>query len=392
MANLPMDIVNDVFLRLPATTLVRCRVLSKHCFSLIDSSDFVASHLKRTLETGDHLMILLRSPRLLRTVYLDAPDKISDVEHPLQTDGSTEVFGSVNGLVGLTNSPVDLALFNPSTRKIHRLPIEPIDFPEHSISRENVFYGLGYDSVSDDYKVVRMVQSKDRGIERFGYPFEVKVFSLKRNRWKRIREVQILFIHFYYRFLYPSGNGVLAGNSLHWILPRRQGLIAGNRIIRFDLASDDLGVLSFPQELYFEDNMEIGVLDGCLCFMCYSMFSHVEVWILREYQGKWSKFITVESYNFIRPLIYSKDRSKILMEINGEKLVWYDLASKSFETFVIKGCEGLQCSAEIVVSSLVMGCKGDPHRAQVKKMMQKGSKRWGYAHLYNVLSYLFLIP
>ncbi|CAF2119775.1 unnamed protein product [Brassica napus] len=388
MANLPMDIVNDVFLRLPATTLVRCRVLSKPCYSLIDSPDFIASHLKRTLETGDHLMILLRSPRLLRTVYLDAPDKISDVEHPLQTDGSTEVFGSVNGLVGLTNSPVDLALFNPSTRKIHRLPIEPIDFPEHSIARENVFYGLGYDSVSDDYKVVRMVQCKHKDGDG-GYPFEVKVFSLKRNRWKRIREVQILFIHFYYRFLYPSGNGVLAGNSLHWILPRRQGLIAGNRIIRFDLASDDLGVLSFPQELYFEDNMEMGVLDGCLCFMCYSMFSHVEVWILREYQGKWSKFITVESCNFIRPLIYSKDRIKILMEINGEKLVWYDLASKSFETFVIKGCEGLQCSAEIVVSSLVLGCKGDPHRAREKKMLQKGSKRWGYAHLYNVLSYLF---
>ncbi|CAH2078270.1 unnamed protein product [Thlaspi arvense] len=76
MAHLPMDIVHDLFLCLPATTLVRFRVLSKPCFSLIDSPDFVASHLNRTLETGDHVMVLLRSPRLLRTVYLDAPDKV----------------------------------------------------------------------------------------------------------------------------------------------------------------------------------------------------------------------------------------------------------------------------------------------------------------------------
>ncbi|KAF8118017.1 hypothetical protein N665_0006s0021 [Sinapis alba] len=361
MANLPSDIVNDVFHRLPATTLVRCRVLSKTCFSLIDSPDFIASHLKRTLETEEHLMILLRSSRRLRTVYLDALDKLSDVEHPLQTGGFTEVFGSVNGLIDF----------------------EPIDFPGPFFSREYVFYGLGYDSVTDDYKVVRMIQSKQEGDD--GYPFEIKVFSLKSNRWKRIHlhfEVQILFIYFYYHLLYRRGNGVLASNSLHWILPRSQGHIAFNTIIRFDLASDDLGVLSFPQDLYCEDDMDIGVLDGCLCLMCYSEFSHVDVWILREYQGEWSKFITVpkleivESFKFVRPLIYSKDRSKILLEVNNGKLVWFDLASKSFETLVIKGCDEGLCNAEIVVSSLVLGCKGDPRKdPEKKKMMQKGNKR-----------------
>ncbi|WZY80574.1 hypothetical protein YC2023_026958 [Brassica napus] len=384
--NMPMDVVNDLFLRLPATTLLRCRVLSKPCCSLIDSPDFIASHLKRTLETAEHLMILLQSPQLLRTVYLDAPNKLSDVEHPLQTGGVTEVFGSVNGVIGLTNSPLDLALFNPSTRKIHRLPIAPIDFPEHSISRENVFYGLGYDSVSDDYKVVRIIQSNDEGDEddeSFGYALEIKVFSLRSNKWKRIHllfEVQILFIYFYYDLLHRRGNGVLASNSLHWILPRTGGHTAFNTIIRFDLASDNLGVLNFPQDLYCEDDMDIGVLDGCLCLMCYSESSHVDVWILREYQGKWSKFITVPkpetvvSFEFVRPMIYSKDRSKILLELNNGKLVWFDLESKSFEALEIKGCEG-PCNAEIVVSSLVLGCNGDPCRAQEKKIMQESDNR-----------------
>ncbi|ESQ55120.1 hypothetical protein EUTSA_v10025396mg [Eutrema salsugineum] len=386
MAHLPMDIVNELFLRLPASSLVRFRLLSNPCFSLIDSPDFIASHLNRTLETGDHLMVLLRYPRLLRMVYLDAPDKVSDVEHPLQAGGFTDVFGSCNGLIGLTNSPTDMALFNPSTRKIHRLPIEPVDFPDCLITRKYVLYGLGYDSVNDDYKVVRIIQCKRKG--DCGYPLEIKVFSLKSNSWKRIYllfEVQLKFIYFYYHVLYRRGYGVLASNSLHWILPRRQGVIAINSIIRFDLASEEFDIVGIPKDLFYEDNFDLGVLDGCLCAMSYHEFTHVDVWIKREHQdeGSWTKLFKVKkpesvgSLDFMRPLLYSKDKSKVLLQINVGKLVWYDLASKSFETLGIKDCEG-SCSAELVVSSLVLGCKGDPRRARENKMMQKSNKRDGF--------------
>ncbi|XP_023634913.1 F-box protein At4g22390 isoform X2 [Capsella rubella] len=388
MAECPMDIINDLFLRLSAATLVRCRVLSKPCFSLIDSSDFVSSHLSRRLETGDHLMILLRGPRILRTVELDAPENVSDIDHPLQAGGFTEIFGSFNGVVGLCNSPLDMALFNPSTRKIHRLPIEPLDFPERHITREYVFYGLGYDSVNEDFKVVRMLQSKLKGgKENFGYRVEIKVFSLKKNSWKRVHllfEFMGLFIYFYYHLLPRRGFGVLANNHLHWILPRRQGLIAFNTIIRIDLAADELGVLSFPRELYTADNMDIGVLDGCVCLMGYDEISHVDVWILREYENirSWTKLFRVlkpecvESFDFVRPLLYSKDRSKILLEINDAKnLMWFDLETKSLTAV------GIECdssfTADILVSSLVLGCKGDPTEAQRRKdqMMQKSNKR-----------------
>ncbi|KAF3546578.1 hypothetical protein DY000_02000629 [Brassica cretica] len=310
MANLPMDTVANVFHRLPATTLVRCRVLSKPCCSLIDSPDFIASHLKRTLETEDHLMILLRT-------YLRLP------------------------------------LFNPSTRKIHRLPVEPIDFYERHITREYVFYGLGHDSVSDDYKVRIDLLSED---------------------------VEILFDNFYFHLLYRRGNGVLASNSLHWILIHNEGDIGMNTIIKFHLATEELGVVNFSHDVYVK-GMDIGVLDGCLCMMCYNEVRHADVWIMREYGGEWSKFVSVPqpesvvSFEFVRPLIYSKDRRKILLEINNGKLFWFDLGSKSLETLVIKGCESLPCNAEIVVSSLVLGCKGDSRRARENKMVQKGNKR-----------------
>uniref|UniRef100_A0A1J3IWC1 F-box protein n=1 Tax=Noccaea caerulescens TaxID=107243 RepID=A0A1J3IWC1_NOCCA len=387
MAHLPMDIISDLFILLPATTLVRCRVVSKPCFSLIDNPDFVASHLKRNVETGDHLMILLRAPRVLRTVYLDSPDnKVSDVDHPLQSGGFTEVFGSVNGLVGLTNSPVDMALFNPSTRKIHRLPIEPVEFPDRLITHKYVLYGLGYDLVNEDYKVVRMIQRKKvHHDDMVGY--EIKVFSLKRNSWKSVHlqfEVQIKFFYFYYHVLYRRQNGVQVRNSLNWILPRGNR-VAINTIIRLDLASEEFEFVFYPRDLFYENKMDLCVLDGCLCIMSYNELPHVDVWIKREYEpeGSWSKLFRVtkpegvESLDFVRPLMLSKDKSKVLLEINVGKLVWFDLASGSFETLGIKDCEG-SCSAEILVSSLVLGCKGDPHRAREKKMMHKSNNKDGF--------------
>ncbi|CAH2078269.1 unnamed protein product [Thlaspi arvense] len=267
-----------------------------------------------------------------------------------------------------------MALLNPSTRKIRRLPIEPVDFPVSLITPEFLFYGLGYDSVHEDYKVVRMIQyRKVKGDDLVSY--EIKVFSLKRNSWKRVKlllEIQMLFFYFYYHVLYRRGNGVQVGNGLHWILPRRHGVIAMNTIVRFDLASEEFGTIGFPRELFCEDRMDICALDGCLCAMGYHEFTHADVWIKRE---SWSKLFkvtkpeSVAALDFMRPMLYSKDRSKVLLEINIGKLVWFDLESRSFQTLGIKGCDDGSWSAEIVLSSLVLGCKGDPRRAREDKRM-----------------------
>uniref|UniRef100_A0A1J3HLB3 F-box protein CPR30 n=1 Tax=Noccaea caerulescens TaxID=107243 RepID=A0A1J3HLB3_NOCCA len=387
MTTVPMDIVNDLFLRLPAKSLVRFRALSKPCCQLINSPDFIASHLNRVLRTGDHLMILLRGALHLYTVDLDSLDTVSDVEHPMKRGGPTEVFGSCNGLIGLSNSPTDLAIFNPSTRQIHRLPPSPIDLPEGSTTRGYVFYGLGYDSVNDDYKIVRMVQFKRDSDDELGcsFPYEVKVFSLKKNSWKRIDSnfptIQLLF-YFYYHLLYRRGYGVLAGNSLHWVLPRRPGLIAFNIIIRFDLALEEFEIVRLPEAVMngeIDIQMDIGVLDGCLCLMCNYDQKHVDVWMMREYnvRDSWSKAFTVmkpksvKSFAYMRPLVYSKDRGKVLLEINNTKLVWFDVESKKLSTLRIKDCPS-SYSAEIVVSSLVLGCKGD--LANIKRRKEQRAK------------------
>ncbi|XP_010529479.1 PREDICTED: F-box protein CPR30-like [Tarenaya hassleriana] len=387
MATIPMDIVKDIFLRLPPKTLVRFRVLAKPYCDLIDSPDFIASHLDRTLRTNRHLMILLRGALHLYSVDLDSLDDVTDVELPMKTGGPTEVFGSCNGLVGLSNSPTDLALFNPSTRQIHQLPVSPVGLPEGSTIRGYVFYGFGYDSVNKDYKVVRMVQFKRDSDDELGhsFPYEVKVYSLKTNSWKRIETVPVMIqflFYFYYHLLFRRGYGVLAANNLHWVLPPRPGLVVGNSVIvRFDLVSEEFDKVPLPEAIGNYDSdiqMDIGVLDGCLCLICCRDQTYADVWVMKEYgvRVSWTKLFTVQkpksvkSLAYMRPLVYSEDRNKVLLEINNTKLMWFDLITKKLTTLRIKDCPS-SYSAELVVSSLVLGCKGDPNEVKRRQQRQK---------------------
>ncbi|CAN8290135.1 unnamed protein product [Cochlearia groenlandica] len=178
-----------------------------------------------------------------------------------------------------------------------------------------------------------------------------------------------MLFRLYYHLAYRQGNGILANNCLHWVLPRRQGAIAINTLLRFDLSSEEIDNVYIPKELWYEV-IDVGVLDGCLCLMSIHEFSHVDVWIMRKYKrdGTWTKLFrvpkpeSVESFELMKPLLYSKDRRQVLLEINDARnLMWFDLESKRFTEVEIKGCDN-PYSVELLVSSLVMGCKGDPNR------------------------------
>lgn len=125
--------------------------------------------------------------------------------------------------------------------------------------------------------------------------------------------------------------------------------------------------------------------------MCNYDQRHVDVWMMRE--DSWSKAFTVmkpksvKSFAYVRPLVYSKDRGKVLLEINNTKLVWFDVESRRLSTLRIKDCPS-SYSAEIVVSSLVLGCKGDlanikrrkeqrAKEAREAKVVQNSNKRCG---------------
>ncbi|MBA0609935.1 hypothetical protein Godav_010850 [Gossypium davidsonii] len=159
-----------------------------------------------------------------------------------------------------------------------------------------------------------MVQSHGNNDEYFHS--EAKVYSLRTNCWRRIKDVC-----FYHKF--SREFGFLANNALHWMVfktPQSRN----QELVGFDLGSEE-----FPT--YREINNVV-----------------VDVWIMKEYGVKqsWIKSISWnEPHNIsdspvAAPLAFSKNGNKVLFNIaykwchlrkRGGKFVWYDLGSQRVE-------------------------------------------------------------
>ncbi|GKV18742.1 hypothetical protein SLEP1_g29081 [Rubroshorea leprosula] len=388
MSKLPLDIISDVFILLPVKTLVRFKCLSKPCCAVIDDPDFTRLHLERSKETRSNLNLILKGLNLY-TVDFDTLDVAVPIDHPFSIATGTEAFGSCNGLIGLRNSERFLALFNPSTRKLMKLPTSPIDLPDDSSKSGYVFYGFGQDIKSNDYKVVRMVQFYKNEDDEEGcyYDYEVKIYSLMHNCWKKItkfpRYLRFLFM-FFYHLLHRRGYGVLANGVLHWVLPPRSEMGWRNMIVGFDLGTEEFTEVPQPDNIDENFLLDVGVLDGCLCMICNYNQVNVEILVMKRYGLKesWTSLLSIQKatptnlVKFLRPLAYSKDRMKVLLEMDSQKLVWYDLQRKKTRTVKIDGAPD-SFSAGIFIGSLISLNDWDEEHSKKQKEQDKDRKRSG---------------
>lgn len=86
----------------------------------------------------------------------------------------------------------------------------------------------------------------------------------------------------------------------------------------------------------------------------------VDVWVMKEYRVKesWFKLFSIArtevvgSFKYLRPLAYSKSRKEVLLVLDNQRLVWYDLRKKRVENVKILGMPDL-FEAEVCLESLV---------------------------------------
>ncbi|KAF5728859.1 putative F-box and associated interaction domains-containing protein [Tripterygium wilfordii] len=359
MSRISKDLITEIILRLPVKSLIRFKWVSKTWCSMIEDPDFIKLHLDHSLKTGSNHYLMLKDRRLF-TVDFDSLTTAVEMEHhPLYAGlgGETEAIGSSNGLVLLRNSEQNLALYNFSTRTYHRLPVEPLlKFGSESDDPGSVFYGFGYDSVNDDYKVLRIVLHLFQDAEDVFWTLksEVDVYSLKSDSWRTVDDANFHTMWLsrpFHELFFHRSYGLLAGNALHWVAP---GI--PNFIIGFGLGCEEFHMVPQPD---YESNgfeMDLSVLAGCLCALCHYNSSCVDVWMMKEYgvEDSWTKLFKIEQpdvYNW-KPLAYSKKGEDVLLLKNEEKLVWYDLRRKRTRRVRITGAPATFV-AELCIGSLV---------------------------------------
>ncbi|GMN36505.1 hypothetical protein TIFTF001_006084 [Ficus carica] len=334
MASLPWVIVVDVLCQLPVKDLLRYRTVCKAWCSLIGGPDFIKLHLKHSKETSSNLGLVLSGHDALHWLDLDRLDSPVRLSPPTDDGGViVQVFGSCDGLLAVMNRRGDFALWNPSTRRYTScFPISDNNRPLARRGPPIYITGLGYDPVSDDHKLFRITSS-----DTFRWKGDVDIYSVKTNTWKILNNLANDFI--------LSGPiGVLVCNALHWFSVRVTHLKL--TILAFDLVTETCYEVPLPgsDDDRVECRRKLVELGGCLC-MVYcgengENSDRIDVYVMKEYSvgESWTQLFTVKptgaigSFRRVVAIAYWKGGDKVLLDLDGEKFLVYDLQTKRAES------------------------------------------------------------
>ncbi|PIM97035.1 hypothetical protein CDL12_30502 [Handroanthus impetiginosus] len=348
MPIVPLELIEDILRRLPVKSLKRFRAVAKSWCSLIDSENFIKLHLRQSLVTNSNRHLILGGLGLY-SVDLDLLDKAHVITTPFYYKSVDGICNSCNGIVLVMSEPP--VLWNPFSREYKILPNCSVQLPTPLESYSKTVYGFGYDSRNDDYKVVRVVEFRHR-LSYMWLASETTIYSLKSNSWRRIED-----------FPYPlpllRGNWrVHVNGSLHTVVENPDD-IGALRIMAFSLQTEKHCEVMMPLRIrigYYDVSTDM--LGGCLCLVC-TNGSRVVIWIMKEYgvEESWIKLLsisrsTLEYNHFVKPLAYSRDGVKVLLNCDDKRLVWYDLRTKAVDNVSIDGLPFV-FYAEFCVESLV---------------------------------------
>ncbi|GKD36793.1 F-box protein CPR1-like protein, partial [Tanacetum coccineum] len=264
-----LDVVEDILSRSDAEDLIQWKRVCKSWYSLISSPSFVKLHLKINGNNRRHL-------RILMPWYWKAVDKISN--ESFYEYNQWKLVGSSNGLVCFSRIRKDAltVINNPWTREVTKLPMAP------SLPAElngMLTMSFGYDSYTDDYKVVMAIQ---KGL----HESLIQVLSLKSNTWKLIGQFKYLFRH--------RLPGILCNGALHWFVYDYSNKKTNRVILSFDLSREEFTAFPEPNDKRYESSFtRLGMLEDQLCIFSHNMHNDNDlprnIWVMRSYnvQESW---------------------------------------------------------------------------------------------------------
>ncbi|XP_071728096.1 F-box/kelch-repeat protein At3g06240-like [Rutidosis leptorrhynchoides] len=290
---LPLDLIEAILVLLPPKSLGRFRSVSKRWYSLISSPEFIKTHIRAYTKNNPN-------PNPTHFLYMESDESLYslDIKHlytqPIPATLTAkrlnfqeplfEIRGSCNGLLLATDMDYNLHLVNPTTQKTLKV-----------IGGESYggkTYGFGYDSSTDDYKVI--------SISRMGIADSdidtniVRVYSLRNNSWNMLP-------NFPYQQHNHYGSGVLLNNNLHWGV---RSIHLKMTIAAFSLASEKFHEIELPDSINYIQfggmSCNLYALGGKLVVVEYDEFKY-ELWVMEEYgvPESWRKLCIFQNYTYI---------------------------------------------------------------------------------------------
>ncbi|XP_058006564.1 F-box protein CPR1-like [Hevea brasiliensis] len=361
--HLPQELLAEILSRLPVKSILICRCVSKTWYSLITNPSFIDDHLKKTAARNSGLLFFRYSTRELvwpfkeNVRYLLYPDEsfpanpVEELDCPFKgVKRIVNIVGSCNGVFCLSDDVYGkytekAALWNPSFRKIVNIPCPNFTFTSYGPYIHSL--GFGFDSTTDDYKLVRIVYSHFN----FGEirPF-VEIYSLRSRGWRKVDN------NLKYVMLEGSTSAFLNG-ACHWVAIKEDGI--SEVIVSFALGEEVFGEMEVPDCLVKKYIfMDIAVFDGSLLLVPFMKFTTercFSVWMMKKYgvPGSWTKLFNISHSEGIRRLVAFRQNGKVLLAKEDGELVFYDPKTEEISATEILG-NSRSFYLDTLVESLVL--------------------------------------
>ncbi|XVF66362.1 hypothetical protein PTKIN_Ptkin10aG0029700 [Pterospermum kingtungense] len=287
----PKDIRDHILPLFPVKSLMRFKCVCKSWSSLITSPLFTRNHIEKASKQNPEIVdlkLLISLPCGFK--YLDLEKSFDEkatilIRPPFWRDQYYIILGSCHGLVALLrvgNSRCLFLLWNPSTGESKELPKCNL-FPLHQCHYFE-FYGFGYDSSSNDYKLLINI----------GGELSL-IFSLSKNSWRMRHEVERP-LERYFSDSNTYDRGIYSNGSLYW-------QFKDDVIYAFDLKKEKYKYCEGPNS----DSRTaghgwnlFGVGETLYCIK--EDIKKAESWIVKKYgfNGSWTKVLHIPAYVKLR--------------------------------------------------------------------------------------------
>ncbi|CAN1160930.1 F-box protein CPR1 [Linum perenne] len=391
--NIPEEVMANILLRLCVSDLVRCRRVSKKWLSIIDDPHFISRQLQRSISTNCNAALYLqdRDSPILYWKQRYASD-INFFSTPIMYEPSQVLLmGSCHGLVcfSLFNHPNDFVVLNPSTGERHKVIISA---NEERVDGEMVAYGFGYDEVSEDYKVVRIIQTIIDPVRPF---YVAEINSVRSKCFSRTIPL-------------PTAGwddsscksiGVFVGGSIHWC---KINLNPVKHVIHaIDLLTNTYHQLQFPDYNFGEtsfDSLNIGIVDTRLSLCGVHMDGRkIGIWVMEEYGNheSWNRLYYIDYHDYFPYAVISvgNNGDKIQLMIDWQKFAWCDPSMNEDGTILTDDVEWRHGMYEVMycLESLVKifpnqtaDAKKDAYEKQLKRLADQEITEDGHPAFLNL--------